>query len=115
MEVETCADIKPKFAAFCKKYTDLDLKYQPVIAVIEKNDGIDAYVIFDNIFYKSSTFIHAIDTIFKLYFVLNIKYPFESIHVWHFIESFFYELESSDKSSEVLSLILQINSKPKDD
>lgn len=45
----------------------------------------------------------AFDICFKIYHVFNIEYPIESIDVWIFIQTFFYNLYTKyDKTSSLL-------------
>lgn len=81
------SDLQTKYITeFCKKYDELELKHQPVIGVVNNT----YFIIFDNLMYPATSFLFAVDVIFKLFFVLNLKYPVESTNVWKFLESFFF-------------------------
>lgn len=56
-------------------------KLQPIIiGVLGENKSYEEYfVVVDNIKFKFENFLSALDSCFKLFQVLNIKYPKESI------------------------------------
>lgn len=106
LKANNVADLQTKYKLeFCKKYDDLKLKHQPVIGIVES----EFFIIFDSIFYKIPSFITALDVIFKIFFVLNIEYPVESVNVWKFLEHFFFEINISDISSDIRALISQLD------
>jgi hypothetical protein len=47
-------------------------------------------VVVDSLTIKTKSFTEALDICVKIVFVLSLKYQRESMHVWHFIQNFFY-------------------------
>lgn len=64
-------------------------------------------VFYDDIKYKFTNFIAALDCCFKIFYVLNLRHPKDSYNFWLFIQKYFYEIElPEDKvSPSVLCLI----------
>lgn len=57
----------------------------------------NVYVIMDKIQYKCESVLKSIDLLFKLFFVLNIKYPVQSEHIWQLIENGIFLIEVTKK------------------
>ncbi|XP_070073729.1 uncharacterized protein [Drosophila takahashii] len=75
---------------------DIQLKnkdcLQPIIcgigpSVLEANEF---FVYFADIFYKFESIIAAVEACFKIFYVLNLKYPESCKLVWLFIQEFFF-------------------------
>jgi len=79
----------------------------PCILVIGSlNDPKQILVYFDNIKYVVFSSTKAFDICFKIYHVFNIEYPMESIDVWQFIQTFFYNIHTKyDKTSSLLKQV----------
>lgn len=56
------------------------------------------YVYYDNIRYKFSTFLPAIDVCMKTYFIFRIKYPVSSEMFWSFVAEYFFKLKESSNA-----------------
>lgn len=74
---------------------EIENKKEPFLLSIGKNkyDVVDVIVYFDGIYYKCNTFLHALETCFKIYMVFNIEYPKASHNVWLFIQTYFYKIK----------------------
>lgn len=75
---------------------------QPLAVVIGQLEEIsEAFVCVDNIKYKVSTPLKAIDTCFKIIIALNAEYPRECDPVWTFIQKYIYEITTEGDRSYV--------------
>ncbi|XP_036336282.1 uncharacterized protein LOC118746541 [Rhagoletis pomonella] len=74
------------------KLNQKNLPLQPLLLVVgEKLTQLDSfYVIFDSIIYKVPTFLKSLDTLFKIFHVLNLEYPIQAKSIYNFIESYFF-------------------------
>ncbi|XP_067616172.1 uncharacterized protein [Eurosta solidaginis] len=72
-----------------------ELPLQPIILVIGPDIASLASfcILFDGILYKVPTFLKALDTIFKLFHVLNFEYPAEAKNLYTFIQHYFFDIE----------------------
>jgi hypothetical protein len=94
---------------FCSQF---DLPVQPQIVVIGNVRNISQiFVRVANHNYKVSSIVEGIDALFKLFFVLNVKYPFEGSAIWLFIQQYFYgiKLKTDAKIAKVISLLAMLN------
>ncbi|CAG9822215.1 unnamed protein product [Phaedon cochleariae] len=67
------------------------------------------YVSFDRTVYKLISVLKAIDVCFQLIHVLNLVYPFESEHIWMFIQLSMYELKTNfDNIPSILDVVNKI-------
>lgn len=67
----------------------------------------DFYVFYGNVFYKLSNLITCVDVAFKIFYVLNLKYPEDCKNVWLFFQQYFYDIEvKSSNKSTILACIL---------
>lgn len=94
----------------CKKLKE---DMNPFIIYFENDVGIPYkfFVCVNHLIYETTNFITAIDTLFKTYFVFNLKYPTKCISVLTFIQHFFYKifLPSDVYYSTILSFMFEIN------
>lgn len=87
---------------------------QPFLIVIGESllKSSQFLIYFDNIKYKFKTFLKALDTCFKIFFVFNLDYPPNSKAVWIFIQFFFYKISTNiNIFPDVKVLINQITEK----
>ncbi|KAL5292666.1 hypothetical protein ACFFRR_011443 [Megaselia abdita] len=56
------------------------------------------FVCVNHLIYELSSFVEAIDILFKSYFVFNLNYPPESENVLRFIQHFFYQVFLNDEN-----------------
>lgn len=92
------------------KYYNIGITLQPLIIVVGGNltNITQFYVYFDKILYEFKSFLECLDCCFKLFQVLNLKYPTACIGVWNLIQKYFYEIETKyDIKSPSLSLLLK--------
>ncbi|XP_011859100.1 PREDICTED: uncharacterized protein LOC105556612 [Vollenhovia emeryi] len=77
-----------------KKYEKLMRPIQPCVIVVGETlqTAKDFYVLFENIEYKLTSILAAVDTCFKIIHVMNLVYPPEAYNTWMFIQRYFYEL-----------------------
>lgn len=83
---------------------------QCLVAVGKDIKNAKYFVYFDENKYEFENFLGAPDTCFKVFHVLNLEYPKDSIEFWTFIEKYFYniELSSSKISSNILCLLKEL-------
>ena len=82
-----------------RKMMKMKLTVQPYVLVLERNDEQnDYYIIFNGITYKFHRLIPAIESCFKLFFVLNIEYPPECVQIWQIVEKYVFNIKPSLKS-----------------
>ncbi|GJQ68607.1 hypothetical protein Trydic_g17157 [Trypoxylus dichotomus] len=68
---------------------------QPLVVVQGDNNNFQSYVMIDDIVYTLESPLKAVDTCFKTFFALNLKYPAESAHIWTFIQQKIYNIYTS--------------------
>ncbi|XP_067629384.1 uncharacterized protein [Eurosta solidaginis] len=80
---------------------------QPLILVIgEELKSLESYyIVSDGVLYKVPTFVRALDILFKLFHVFNLKYPIEAKFLYDFMEKYFFKFDCSVNSN----LLLLIN------
>lgn len=82
---------------------------QPYIIVVGPQfTAIEAfYIIIDNVMYKMENILKAVDILYKIFQILNVKYPTGCEQVWLFIQKYIYgrttTWDKNDKS--VMNLI----------
>lgn len=79
-----------------------------IIAIGSQLTAIETfYIIIDDIMYKMENVLKAVDILYKIFQVLNVKYPSACEQVWLFIQKYIYgrttEWDKYDKS--VMNLI----------
>lgn len=77
----------------------------------QTNDTITSTFVFVNdVLYPVRNFLKGVSFLFKIFQVLNFKYPEESKQIWFFIEEFFFEFKSENiKTSDCISLLAELN------
>lgn len=72
--------------------TKLKETVQPyIIALVPQITDIEAfYIIIDDVMYKMENILKAVDILYKIFQVLNIKYPSACEQVWLFIQKYIY-------------------------
>lgn len=102
-EIETCIAAKKKTAAAH------DSTLQPFVVIVGPDfRNISAhYVYVNDIKYLMDSTVGAVDCCFKLFQVLNAKYPPESHNTWFFIQKAFYNIttEYDDKDPIVVNTL----------
>lgn len=92
-----------------KAQTAKGLRCQPIIIAVGPTiDALkDFYVAYDNILYKIDSFLKALDVCFKTFHCLDAEYPTEAVHIWLFVQKYFYNIDtkSDKKLSGVSSFI----------
>lgn len=75
-----------------KRATKLRETVQPyIIAVGLQITAIEAfYIVIDDIMYKMENVLKAIDILYKIFQILNVKYPSACEQVWLFIQRYIY-------------------------
>lgn len=58
--------------------------------------------------YKYFSVLKALDYCFKIYHVLNLKYPKQSAIVWQFVQTFFYKIKTPYDGAYMYSSIYRL-------
>lgn len=70
---------------------------QPTLIIVGNILDIKSiFVNVDNLMYKQGSALEAIDLVFKLCVILNLKYPVASLATFLFIQNYFYEIQFQD-------------------
>lgn len=94
--VPTINDVDNRLEQARQRYLILGLTMQPVIVAI----GPDAasatvfVVYYQQIKYKLTSFLKALDICFKIFHVFNLEYPKEGYWVWLFVQKFLYGIDT---------------------
>ncbi|KAJ8909691.1 hypothetical protein NQ315_011425 [Exocentrus adspersus] len=95
-----------------EKLNKLDVPIQPYVIVEGSGTTIrKVYVYINKQLFQVPTVLKAIDTCFQCYHVFNLRYQFESEHMWAFIQHSMYELRT--KWDPTIPNILDIVNKVK--
>lgn len=74
----------------------------------------DIHVSSDSFMYKAPSVLKAIDICFTLTHVLNLKYPYESEHVWLFIQRAMYDMKTRyDNVPNIIDIVNKVQLKVK--
>lgn len=101
--INSAEDIKEKLIELRQQYGKVGLSLQPKIFKIRNYDDGKYVVIYKEYYYSFNEFLLAVDCCFKLFFVFNAEYPFESIRFWKFVSIYFYNLPADDR--DVISAV----------
>ena len=77
-----------------EKYTKYGLPYQPQLFKVGCDDKPSFYLKFNDVSWKFSNLLKALDICFKTYQVLNLEYPFETALLWTFIQNRIYNIKT---------------------
>lgn len=95
-------------------YKNMGLGCQPYIIAVGNSvkELTKFYVVVEHVLYKFNSFLLALDTCFKIYTVLNLKYAIECESVWIFIEKFFFRICTTKTkiSPNIISVISELES-----
>lgn len=109
LRLTTINDYKLQIDAVITKYYNAGLTIQPFLIVegLSETDIKGFYIYFNQNLLKFNSFIECLDTCFKIFQTLSLKYPDASQLPWMFIQKFFYEINTvyDLKSANVASLI----------
>lgn len=106
------ADSQEGFSLIATSMEEIDIKIkllklqsksiQPKLLIVGEIFKIkEIYVYLDDIKYPMLTILNAIDILFKILFIFNLKYPEECKVFYNFIESFLYDLPTLKKFAKV--------------
>jgi len=94
--LQSVAELKETVDRRRDKFASLSLTLQPFVVVVGPTiDAIHSiYVVVEDNFFKVDNVLTAIDTCFKMFFVLHAKYPDECAPVWFIIQKGIYKLNT---------------------
>ena len=83
---------------------------QPFLIIVSPHIGKcgDTYIYFDKVKYAFKSFARAVDILFKIFHVFNIKYPQQCEVFWQFVEIFFFEISTESTHSRVQILVEEL-------
>lgn len=83
-----------------------------IIAVGPQLTTVEAvYIVIDDVMYKVENILKAVDILYKIFQVLDMKYPIGCEQIWLFIQIYIYERKTKwDKNDKsVMTLIDELN------
>lgn len=93
-----------------KKYADRGAPLQPYMIVVGETLTTlsEFYVCVDKLLYEVNSALSALDILFKVYHVLDARYPPESEHLWMLIQRSLYKFSTKwDKEIPYIEGIVQ--------
>jgi hypothetical protein len=105
-------DIEDKIKERSETLAFYGLPFQPFILVVGDKKK-QFFVRLEHRMLVASSFLDAVDSTFKLFYVLSIDYPFLGVPIWQFVQQFFFEkrVPGEPKISRVTSLISELRKK----
>lgn len=87
-----------KFAVIQMK--EKGLKFHPIMVVIlnDKDFPVKFYVCIETIALEVESFLHCVNTYFKIFWVFDLEYPKEGSRGCKFLQELFFEVKSFDSS-----------------
>ncbi|KAK0076651.1 hypothetical protein PV325_005055, partial [Microctonus aethiopoides] len=110
MHVTRCDDIATTQEKINKRSAELKTSLQPYIIVVGETFTTicDFYVCVDTVRYKVDSALSALDILFKIFHVLDARYPPASEHLWILIGRVVYKLgEECNKSISYVEAVIQ--------
>lgn len=96
-----------------KRTKALELKQtvQPYIIIVGHSfrEIESYYVVVDNILYKLDNILQALDICFKIFMVLDARYPTECEQVWLFLQLYIYKQPT--KNDKVIKSVIEFKEK----
>ncbi|XP_067622635.1 uncharacterized protein [Eurosta solidaginis] len=99
-------ELQQKINSITDEVYGQNIKLQPFLCAIG-DDIIDLkefYVYFAGIYYKLSNIVKSIDICFKIFHVLDLKYPQNCEQIWNFVDQLFFKI-SNTKDSFISTII----------
>lgn len=108
VHLKTAEEVQPFLERRSKKYSDLQETCQPVVIIIgETLREYEVLLSINNFIYKPGNLLKTLDVIFKIFHVLQLKYPAECEHVWNFIQKTVYNMKTDwDKTFVVVEQLI---------
>jgi len=102
-------DYERKIDSVVNKFYSAGLTVQPFLIVVgvSESDLRDFYIYIDGNLLKFKSFIESLDTCFKIFQVLSLKYPVACQHPWLLIQKYFFQIDTlfDTKSSNIISVL----------
>lgn len=97
-------DFNPTLDRLASKVREQGQSLQPLVVFCSYDNSFIVY--YNEIKYKFDSLLPALDTCFKIFFVLNLKYPVSCRAVWLFIQKYFFDIPTKERvPPDVLILI----------
>lgn len=113
IHVNVINDFERKIDIYRNRLISRNETLQPIIIGVGPDllQLTEFIVFYDNIKYKFSNFIAALDCCFKIFHVLDLHYPKDSYSYWMFIQKYFFDINLAEDnvSPSVLCLIQDLN------
>ena len=115
--VRSSAEVEDCITRRKNKLAEFGLQLQPFIIIVGPSlkEITARYIVINDVKYSSTKYVryqstsitHAVDSCFKILFILNAEYSRESSNVWYFIQKGFYQLTTKyDKSYTAVNSLL---------
>ncbi|XP_077277354.1 uncharacterized protein LOC143905675 [Temnothorax americanus] len=112
VHVKIPADIPTIIEAKTKQMQKYGLPVQPFV-ILQGPTHVDiekVFVSFEDVLYEPVTFLKALNICFQLIHILNLNYPYESHHVWLFIQISMYDIKTVyDNIPNIINIASKIN------
>lgn len=106
LDIGDINNVTNKYEDFSKVSYNLIGSCPPVIGITNEKKY---FVIVEGIYYPTDTIRDSIQMLFKIFYVYNLTYPSQCVDFYHFIQEYFYEIGTDQKTSEISSLITQLS------
>lgn len=74
------------------------------------SDIKNTYIVIDKVHFHTDSTLEGLDTLFKCFFALNIRYPIQSEYIWYAIQRIFFDIPvPEDKLSGNIIDLLKVN------
>ncbi|XP_017492749.1 PREDICTED: uncharacterized protein LOC108380863 isoform X2 [Rhagoletis zephyria] len=114
IKVETIGNVYEEIQKYVDKCYMNSFTVQPFIIMEGTYLSPKAFFAYiDKIIYKFDSFIECLDCTFKIFQVLNLKYPAIAANAWTFIQRYFFEIETTSdiKTPALVSLVNYLKNK----
>ncbi|CAH1155017.1 unnamed protein product [Phaedon cochleariae] len=103
VHLKSATELQPFLERRNSKYANLQQSCQPVIILVGSNlTKLEPIINFNNLKFSVGNLLKTVDVAFKLFHVINLKYPVECDHVWMFIQKYVYEISTPYDTTHVV-------------
>lgn len=108
IDVDSTIELENMISKKKSFYLNVGLTIQPMIFKINSNETTSYNVYFDGNFYSFNNFLQSFDICFKMFIVLNLKYPVESEKIYLFCQHYFYKIADSQLDPIIETIINEL-------
>lgn len=100
----------PQIGTNIPEYLETKNQTQPSILVLgETQSPEQAFAVVEKSAIPANGLLHALDICFKLIYILDVDYPWQSMNTWDFVQKFLFGLGDDRRSQSVPSVALLTN------